>query len=123
MTTTITHSEISAVTAARIKSTPDTVGKTVSEYAKSMIDLAKEKKPASANDITLIETPISAVRIKRSDSGVIKNPDGTEQKIGANYKVNMAPSKSLLHGLNADIIDGAAKLLASVLTASKKVAS
>ena len=123
MTTTITHSEISAVTAARIKSTPEAVAKTVTEYAKSAFDLSKEKKPTNAQDILLTETPLVAYRTKYKPTGVMKNPDGTEKSIGENWTVNAAVPKTFIHGLNEGVIDGVAKLASGALNLLKKTAS
>jgi hypothetical protein len=102
---TIRHSEICAVTAGRLgkEYTAEKVDKTVTEYAKSVFDLISEKKPESSKEPTLVETPLIAMKINKRDSGVKRNPDGTETKIGTNYTVNIAPPNHLLEILNVGV--------------------
>lgn len=102
---TIRHTEISAATAGKLGKgfTAEGVGKTVQEYAHTMVDLAKEKLPKSKDDHTLIETPLGAFKINYRESGVKKNPDGTETKVGVNYTVKVGLPNILLEGLNAAV--------------------
>lgn len=102
---TIKHNEISAATANRLGKgfTADTVSKTVTEYAKAMSELLKNKMPKSKDDWTLVQTPIAGFKINYRDTGVKKNDDGSEQKVGTNYTVNVALPRFFLDGLNAGI--------------------
>lgn len=113
---TVTHAEISATTAGRMKGTSaENVAKTVSEYAKSMVDLMNEKKPTNAKDITLVETPLVGYKIQMKENGVKKNPDGTETKIGQHYTFKAAVPKAVVNGLNSEVINGLAKIASAAL--------
>ena len=118
---TISHSEISAVTAGRMGKgyTAETVAKTVSEYGKSMADLMKEKRPTNVKEPTLVETPLVGYKINFHENGVRKNPDGSETKIGQNYTVNAAVPKAVISGLNAEVLAGLGKVAAAVASAIK----
>lgn len=103
----ISHSDICATTSPRIKgSTPESVSTNVNEYASSMFNLIKDRLPTSSKDPLLVETPIIAYKINKKDSGVKKNADGTESKVGANYTANVAMPTTLLK-----ILSEAAKIL------------
>jgi hypothetical protein len=119
---TITHSEISATTAGRMGKgyTAEGVAKTVSEYANSMVQLMKEKRPTSTKESTLVENPICGFKIDKHDSGVVKNPDGTETKIGEHYTVQTAVPKAVINGINADLIGGIGKIIGAVAGALKQ---
>lgn len=114
---TIRHTEISAAAAGVLGKgfTAESVGKTVQQYAKSMVDLAKDKLPTSKDEHTLIETPLGAFKINYKESGMKKNPDGTESKIGINYGVNVALPVFFLEAINAvveigkTVVDGIKK--------------
>jgi hypothetical protein len=126
-TVTITHSEISAATAGKLGSghTADSVNKVVTEYSQQMFDLIMEKRPGTSKDITLVETPIAALKIKNKESGIVKNPDGTETKVGTNYTVSVALPNHFLKALNADVLEGVAKAASAVkniVKAAKKAA-
>lgn len=102
---TIRHTEISAATAGRLGKgfTADMVSKTVTEYAKTVTDLLKEKLPKSKDEHTLVETPLAAFQVNYKENGIKKNPDGTESKVGTNYTVKVGLPNFLLEGINAGI--------------------
>lgn len=116
---TIRHSEISAATAGRLGKgfTAEQVSKTVTEYAKTVADLVKEKLPKSKDEHTLVETPLAAFQVNYKDSGIKKNADGTESKVGANYSVNVALPRFLLEGINAGI-----EIVKTIAEGAKKAA-
>ena len=80
----LTHSEICAVAAQRLgdKTTAEVVDKTVKTYANTCFDLIKEKAPTNEKDQLLVETPMVGAKVKYHQTGVKKNPDGTETKTG-----------------------------------------
>lgn len=114
---TIRHAEISAATAGKLGKgfTAEMVSKTVTEYAKTVGELVKDKLPTSKDDHTLVETPLAAFKVNYRDSGVKKNADGTESKVGTNYTIQVGMPNFLLEGINAGIeivkalVDGAKK--------------
>lgn len=116
---TITHSEISAATAGKLGKgyTGESVGKTVTEYSKTMVDLIKSKMPTSSKDPTLVETPLAAFKVNKKESGVKHNADGSESKVGANYTVQVALPNFLLEALNAGV-----EIIKTVLDSKKKAA-
>lgn len=128
-TNTLTHSEICSVAANRIKGcTAEQMDNSLKTYTQAMMDLAKEKKPMSTKDPALaIETPLVGYRINYHENGIVKNADGTETKIGANWTVNAAVPKALPMELNAEtvgkIIGGVQKAAGVLGAIGKAVAS
>lgn len=119
---TITHSEISSVTAGRLGkgTSAENVSKMVTEYGKTMVDLMKEKKPTSIKEPTLVETPLVGYKIEMKENGVKKNADGTETKIGKHWVVNTATPKAVINGINEEVINGLAKLASAGLEMLKR---
>ena len=122
MVTNVLHSEIVANTASRLGSAKEEVDKTVKEYAKTCFDLIKEKAPNKTGDLTLVETPLVGYKIKYHESGVKKNPDGTETKIGPNRSITVALPNALLKGINADLVKLAVNIVGAVVDSKKKAA-
>lgn len=122
MVTNVLHSEIVANTASRLGSAKEEVDKTVKEYAKTCFDLIKEKAPNKTGDTTLVETPLVGYKVKFHESGVKKNPDGTETKIGPNRTITTAVPNALLKGINADLIKLAVNIVGAVVDSKKKAA-
>jgi hypothetical protein len=124
MVTTITHSEISTVTAAKLGKdySAESVGNTVKEYASSLLDLMKEKGPTSTGDKLLVETPLVGYCVDYHESGVKRNADGTEEKIGANRTIKTAIPNKFIEGINADLIKLAVNVGKAVIGAIKKAA-
>lgn len=116
---TIKHTEISAATAGRLGKgfTAEMVSKTVTEYAKTVADLVKDKLPKNKEDKTLVETPLAAFQVNYKESGIKRNPDGTENKVGPNYTVNVALPRFLLEGINVGV-----EIIKTVSEAVKKAA-
>lgn len=114
-TNVIKHSEICNSAAMVLKTTPENVDKVVNQYSASMTDLINQRKPTNKNDITLVETVFAAFKVKYNESGIKKNPDGTETKVGANYSVAVALPNTLLELINAGV-----KVVETVVTDSKK---
>lgn len=117
MVTTITHAEISATTAGKLggNATAESVSNTVKKYYETTFELMKEKGPKTSKDTLLVETPGAGYQVNYHESGVKKNPDGTEEKIGPNRKVKIAVPNALLKLINADLI----KLVVDVAKAAK----
>ena len=115
----ITHSEICASTAGKLGKdhTAESVGKTVQQYADSMLDLMKEKAPNNPSDELLVETPLVAYKTTYHQNSTKKNPDGTETKVGVNYTVKVGLPNILLEGLNA-----AVEIVKTVVDGVKKAA-
>lgn len=122
MVTNILHSEIAANTASKLGISKEEVDKTVKGYASTCFDLIKEKAPNKTGDITLTETPLVGFKIKYHESGVKKNPDGTETKIGPNRTITTAVPNALLKGINADLIKLAVNIVGAVVDSKKKAA-
>lgn len=122
MVTNVLHSEIVANAASRLGSAKEEVDKTVKEYAKTCFDLIKEKAPNKTGDLTLVETPLVGYKIKYHESGVKKNPDGTETKIGPNRSITVALPNALLKGINADLVKLAVNIVGAVVDSKKKAA-
>ena len=122
MNTNLLHSEISSVTASRLgdKSTPESVSKTVQEYAKTCFDLIKEKGPTNEKDTLLVETPLVGYKIKFHNQGIKKNPDGSETKIGPNRTVVTALPNALLKCINSDLIKVVGQIASAVVDANAK---
>ena len=101
----ITHSEICASTAGKLGKdhTAESVGKTVQQYADSMLDLMKEKAPNNPSDELLVETPLVAYKTTYHQNSTKKNPDGTVTDVGPRRKVTSVPN-AILKGINADLI-------------------
>lgn len=124
---TITHSEISAVTASKMGNgtTAETVDKTVTEYGKSVLELISEHLPKAKNDELLVETPLAGYRLRYHENGVKKNADGTETKVGTNYTFNSAVPNYLIKGVNSEalkIIENTVKGVGKILNTVKKSA-
>lgn len=102
---TIKHTEISAATAGKLGKgfTAEIVSKTVTEYAKTTMELLKDKLPKSKDEHTLVQTPLAAFQVNYKESGTKRNPDGTESKVGTNYTVKVGLPNFLLEGINAGI--------------------
>lgn len=117
--TTIRHSDISAATAGKLGkgNTAESVGKTVTEYSKTMVDLIKAKLPTGVKDATLVETPLCSFKVNRKESGVKRNADGSEQKVGTNYTVQVALPNFLLEALNVGI-----EIVKTIVDGKKKAA-
>ena len=124
MITNLTHSEICGVTSSRLgdKSTPESVSKTVQEYAKTCFDLMKEKGPSNEKDLLLVETPLAGYKVKYHQTGTKKNPDGTETKIGPNRTISVALPNALLKAINSDLLKVAGQIVGAVVDAKKKAA-
>ena len=97
MVTTITHAEISTSTASRLGKdySAESVGNVVKEYSNTLVDLMKEKAPNSTGDKLLVETPLVGYCVNYHETGVRKNADGTEEKIGPNRTVKTAVPNSI----------------------------
>lgn len=124
MVTRISHAEISTSTASRMGKdyTAESVGNTVKEYANSLLDLMKEKAPNSTGDELLVETPLIGYAVKYHESGIKKNSDGTEEKIGPNRTMKTAIPNAFLEGINADLIKFAVNVGKAIIGAVKKAA-
>jgi len=121
---TITHREISASTAGRLGKdvTAESVGNIVTEYAKTAFDLMKEKGPNSSKEKTLVETPLCGYEVNYHENMTKTNPDGTKQNVGARRTVKVALPKTLLEGLNADLLKLGAKIIKAVIDSKKEAA-
>lgn len=121
---TITHREISSVTAGRLGKdfTPEIVGNVVTEYAKTTFDLMKEKSPNNSKEETLVETPLCGYKINYRENVTKTNPDGTKQNVGARRTVNVSIPKVLLEGINADLLKLGAKIVKAVFDSKKEAA-
>lgn len=115
---TITHAQISAATAGKIGKTvtAELVSNVVTEYANTVTALASEKLPTNGKEPTLIQTPFAALKVNRHESGIKKNADGSETKVGVNYTVNVAFPKAFLKGIN---VNAAAEIVSTILGGSK----
>jgi hypothetical protein len=124
MVTNILHSEIVANTASRLGGnyTNESVDKALKEYAKTCFDLMKEKAPNKTGDLTLVETPLVGYKIKYHESGIKKNPDGTETKIGPNRTITTALPNALLKGINADLVKLVVNVVGAIVDSKKKAA-
>lgn len=124
MVTTITHSEISTAAAGRLGKdySGASVGNVLTTYADTMLDLMKEKAPNSTGDKLLVETPLVGYCVDYHESGVKKNPDGTEEKIGPNRTVKMAVPNKFIEGINADLIKLVANIGKTIINTIKKAA-
>lgn len=120
---TITHSEISSVTAGRLGNVDaSTIAKHVSEYAKTTMELMREKGPNSTKEVTLVETPLVGYEVTYHDSGTRKGPDGSEEKLGPHRRVKTAVPNALLKGINADLIKVVGQVAKAVAEGIKKAA-
>ena len=117
MVTTITHAEISATTEGKLggNATAESVSNTVKKYYETAFELMKDKGPKSSKDTLLVETPGAGYKVNYHDSCTKKNPDGTEEKIGAHREVSIAVPNTLLKLINADLI----KLVVDIAKAAK----
>lgn len=124
MVTTITHAEISTSTASRLGKdyTAESVGNVVKEYSNTLVDLMKEKGPNSTGDKLLVETPLVGYCVNYHETGVRKNADGTEEKIGPNRTIKTAVPNSIIEGINADLIKAVVNIGKAVIGAIKKAA-
>lgn len=124
MVTSIPHSEIVANTTSKLggNHTNESVDKVIKTYADEALNLLKEKAPNKTSDLTLMETPLAAFKVKYHESGVKKNPDGTETKIGPNRTMTVALPKAFLKGINADLVKLAVNIVGTVIESKKKVA-
>lgn len=122
---TITHREISSATAGRLGKdfSAETVGKVVTEYAKTTFDLMKEKGPNDPKEKTLVETPLVGYEMSYHESTTKKNPDGTEEKTGPRRKVKVALPKALLQGINADLLKLGINIVKAVIDSKEKKAA
>jgi len=125
MITNLTHSEICAVAAQRLgdKTTSEMVDKTVKTYAESCFDLIKEKAPTNEKDKLLVETPMVGAQVKYHQTGVKKNPDGTETKTGPYCSIQYAAPKALLKMIGLDLFKNlGSQVISTVIDAKKKAA-
>ena len=111
MITTVSHQEIATTTAGRLGKNYDStsVDKVVKEYTSVVAELARDKRPESVKDETLIETPLIGLRIKCKENGIRKNADGSETKLGKNWTINTAVPNKLLEILNTGVVEEATK--------------
>ena len=110
MITTISHQEIATTTAGRLKTYDSSaVDKVVKEYAATLAELARDKRPENTKDVTLVETPLIGLKINCKENGIRKNSDGSETKMGKNWTINTAVPNKLLEILNTGVVEEVTK--------------
>ena len=108
--------KITITTARRLPGdiTAETVENTVAEYAKTTSELMiqeyknrlkrGEKIRNSCKEKTLVETPLCGYEVNYHENMTKTNPDGTKQNVGERHAVKVALPKTLLEGVNTDLL-------------------
>jgi hypothetical protein len=92
----------------------ESVENTVAGYAKTTSDLMiqeyknrlkrGEKIRNSCKEKTLVETPLCGYEVNYHENMTKTNPDGTKQNVGERHAVKVALPKTLLEGVNTDLL-------------------